>query len=136
MAGLLPNTHAELMEPGKSGISDAFPDKFQIDMDGKNWEWEAVVLIPFLDEARLMDETSRINASALTPQQRARNEHGLNKRYMYQPHAPLETPLGEICVPTSRQLSSLRKTSHPTDPVGLDLGRGKYRNLDLGIKFC
>jgi len=93
MAGLLPNAHAELMEPGKSGISDAFPDKFQIDMDGKNWEWEAVVLIPFLDEARLMDETSRINASALTPQQRARNEHGLNKRYMYQPHAPLETPL-------------------------------------------
>ena len=54
MAGLLPRAHAELMEPGKSSIADAYPEKFQIDMDGKNWEWEAVVIIPFLDEACLM----------------------------------------------------------------------------------
>ncbi len=75
-AGLLPRPHAELMESGKSKIADAFPEKFQIDMDGKSWEWEAVVVIPFLDEHLLMEETARIDMSALTPKQRARNEHG------------------------------------------------------------
>jgi 5'-3' exonuclease len=82
-AGLLPRPHAELMESGKSKIADAFPEKFQIDMDGRNWEWEAVVLIPFLDEHLLMEETGRIDMSALTPQQRARNEHGTAYIYVY-----------------------------------------------------
>ena len=71
------------MESGKSKIADAFPEKFQIDMDGRNWEWEAVVLIPFLDEHLLMEETGRIDMSALTPQQRARNEQGTAYIYVY-----------------------------------------------------
>jgi hypothetical protein len=47
-----------------------------IRLSAQSWEWEAVVVIPFLDEHLLMEETARIDMSALTPKQRARNEHG------------------------------------------------------------
>ncbi|MGB1604241.1 MAG: hypothetical protein ACPIOQ_66525, partial [Promethearchaeia archaeon] len=85
---LLPPPLAALMLPGGSALADFYPNAFQVDMDGKNWEWEAVVLIPFIDEAVLRTETARLNYSALTPAERARNVCSRNKRYVFDTHAP------------------------------------------------
>ena len=82
-ARLLPPQYAELMQPGKSAIAASYPDRFETDMDGKNWEWEAVVLIPFIDEGLLFSETARVDASSLTEQHLSRNKLGLNKRYTW-----------------------------------------------------
>ena len=48
-----------------SPILDFYPLKFSIDLNGKRQEWEAVVLIPFIDEVRL-DERMRARAHTHT----------------------------------------------------------------------
>jgi len=37
-----------------SPILDFYPKHFETDLNGKKQEWEAVVKIPFLDQARLL----------------------------------------------------------------------------------
>ena len=37
-----------------SQVKDFYPISFQTDLNGKDQEWEAVVLIPFIDEERLL----------------------------------------------------------------------------------
>ena len=37
-----------------SPILDFYPKQFETDLNGKKQEWEAVVKIPFLDQARLL----------------------------------------------------------------------------------
>jgi 5'-3' exoribonuclease 1 len=42
-----------MVEP-HSPIKDFYPEKFDMDMEGKRADWEAIVLIPFINEARLL----------------------------------------------------------------------------------
>lgn len=54
------------MTNSKSPIVDFYPEKFEQDLNGKKQDWEAVVLIPFIDEFKLLDvmlsEESNLNA--------------------------------------------------------------------------
>ena len=45
---LLPETYRCLMTDGP--IAEFYPSDFQLDLNGKQMDWEAVVLIPFIDE--------------------------------------------------------------------------------------
>lgn len=38
------------MTDGKSSVIDFYPKHFESDLNGKMQEWEAVVLIPFIEE--------------------------------------------------------------------------------------
>ena len=38
-----------------SPVRDFYPLDFETDLNGKQMEWEAVVLIPFIDEGRLLE---------------------------------------------------------------------------------
>ena len=53
-AELLPSPYQWLMKSSKSPIKDFYPESFTIDMNGKRWPWEAVVLLPFIDSDRLV----------------------------------------------------------------------------------
>lgn len=47
---LLPEVYHKLMTSEESPIKQYYPEDFQTDKNGKRQEWEAVVLIPFMDE--------------------------------------------------------------------------------------
>lgn len=47
---LLPEAYQELMTSPDSPIIDYYPEDFETDLNGKRQEWEAVVLIPFIQE--------------------------------------------------------------------------------------
>ncbi|CAD6192469.1 unnamed protein product [Caenorhabditis auriculariae] len=74
-ADCLPPPLRELMCDSGSPISDFYPTDFQTDLNGKRNDWEAVVLIPFIDEKRLLD-AMQTKMRRLTAEELSRNEHG------------------------------------------------------------
>ena len=75
-AALLPPPFRALMENPHSPIADFYPRAFEVDMEGKRAEWEGVVLIPFVDEARLLAAYASVPRGALTAEERARDSAG------------------------------------------------------------
>jgi len=64
-ANLLPRPYQWLMKSPKSPIIDFYPESFTVDMNGKRWPWEAVVLLPFIDSKRLIESSRHFVASEL-----------------------------------------------------------------------
>lgn len=89
----LPKSYHHLMTRDSSPIRDKFPTDFELDMNGKRNEWEAVVLLPFINEKDLLSATMSIPASELTAAEKARNCHGSSLVYRRQsgPQASLST---------------------------------------------
>ena len=71
-APLLPPCYAELMTSPTSALADCFPSELVTDINDKRNDWEAVVLLPFMDEARIVAATTPLDAK-LTADERARN---------------------------------------------------------------
>ncbi len=71
-----PHVLQALMHDPNSPIRDFYPLDFTIDSEGKRAEWEGVVLIPFIDERRLLAAANSVPPSALTADERQRNQHG------------------------------------------------------------
>jgi 5'-3' exoribonuclease 1 len=64
-----------MSDPG-SPIIDFYPTNFELDLNGKKNDWEAIVKIPFIDEKRLLDALNAREAQ-LSQEERERNAHGL-----------------------------------------------------------
>ncbi|XP_072264021.1 5'-3' exoribonuclease 1 [Pyxicephalus adspersus] len=71
---LLPQAYQSLMISQDSPIIDYYPQDFKTDLNGKQQEWEAVVLIPFIDETRLLEAMEPCN-KRLTEEEKNRNRH-------------------------------------------------------------
>ncbi|XP_040830670.1 5'-3' exoribonuclease 1 isoform X3 [Ochotona curzoniae] len=71
---LLPACYQHLMTSEDSPIIEYYPPDFKTDLNGKQQEWEAVVLIPFIDEKRLLEAMEACNHS-LKKEERKRNQH-------------------------------------------------------------
>lgn len=54
------------MTQGSSPIADFYPQDFRVDMEGKRNEWEGVVLVPFIEESRLLEAHQMIGPSKLS----------------------------------------------------------------------
>jgi 5'-3' exoribonuclease 1 len=48
------------MTDPNSPIIEFYPPDFDLDLNGKKQDWEAIVVIPFIDERRLLDAMKRI----------------------------------------------------------------------------
>uniref|UniRef100_A0A1L8DX97 5'-3' exoribonuclease 1 n=2 Tax=Nyssomyia neivai TaxID=330878 RepID=A0A1L8DX97_9DIPT len=76
----LPEAYQGLMTDAKSDIIDYYPTDFETDLNGKRQEWEAVVLIPFINEERLLAAMTPCNKN-LTTEEVERNAHGPMLQY-------------------------------------------------------
>uniref|UniRef100_A0A3B3ZF56 5'-3' exoribonuclease 1 n=1 Tax=Periophthalmus magnuspinnatus TaxID=409849 RepID=A0A3B3ZF56_9GOBI len=79
---LLPECYRFLMTSEFSPILEYYPLDFKTDLNGKQQEWEAVVLIPFIDEKQLLAAMDPCNEK-LTKAEKARNRHTECAVYMY-----------------------------------------------------
>lgn len=68
----LPEIFRPLMSEPDSPIIDFYPEDFPIDMNGKKMSWQGIVLLPFIDEQRLL-QVVRDQYPKLTDAERARN---------------------------------------------------------------
>uniref|UniRef100_A0A8C7XVU6 5'-3' exoribonuclease 1 n=1 Tax=Oryzias sinensis TaxID=183150 RepID=A0A8C7XVU6_9TELE len=82
--GLLPECYRHLMTSENSPIIEYYPVDFKTDLNGKQQEWEAVVLIPFIDEKRLLAAMEPYNHK-LTKEEKDRNGHKECAVYSYDP---------------------------------------------------
>lgn len=79
----VPPAYRDLMYEETSPIIDFYPKDFDLDMNGKKADWEAVVKIPFINEERLL-RTMASREHRLTPEERRRNTSGeLATQFVY-----------------------------------------------------
>lgn len=83
---LLPKPYQYLMLNDASPVRRFYPLDFEVDQDGKKNPWEAVVLLPFIDEKDLMAaEKTLCDPEKLTPKEQARNAFGSILLYLHEP---------------------------------------------------
>lgn len=79
---IVPKIYHDLMTNPNSPIIDFYPRDFELDMNGKKMDWEAVVKIPFIDEKRLLDAMAPKN-DLLEDDEKARNGFGVPIKFTY-----------------------------------------------------
>ena len=79
---IVPEVYWPLMTDPKSPIIDFYPRDFDLDMNGKKQEWEAVVKIPFIDEKRLLSAMAPKDA-LLSEDEKKRNSFGVTLKFTY-----------------------------------------------------
>ncbi|KIJ09179.1 hypothetical protein PAXINDRAFT_48683, partial [Paxillus involutus ATCC 200175] len=79
---LIPLAYQDLMNNLHSPIRDFYPVEFELDLNGKKHEWEAIVKIPFIDEARLLRAMSS-RENRLTAEERRRNQYGTSTKFSF-----------------------------------------------------
>jgi len=81
---LLPEAYHELMESEESPIKSFYPSEFKTDLNGKKQDWEAVVLIPFIDQESLLGAMDT-KEHLLSEEEKTRNKHGPMQIFTYTP---------------------------------------------------
>ncbi|KAG1677357.1 hypothetical protein FOA52_010736 [Chlamydomonas sp. UWO 241] len=81
----LPEPFRWLFTSPKSPILDFYPTEFAVDMNGKRFAWQGVVLLPWIDEARLMAATNDV-LPKLTNEEKRRNGQRMELLYVHSSH--------------------------------------------------
>ncbi|CAG8704186.1 12817_t:CDS:2, partial [Dentiscutata heterogama] len=105
----LPVPFHKLMTSQDSEIIDFYPNDFTIDLNGKRYAWQGVVLLPFIEESRLLKAVESVYPH-LEADEIARNALGSEILCFSNKHKLYE----ELCV-----LYSLRSNEKPValDPM-------------------
>ncbi|CAH8483446.1 unnamed protein product [Heterobilharzia americana] len=91
-AYLVPKPYRDLMTSSSSPLAEFFPKEFETDINGKMASWEAVVLIPFIDQKRLIRAMEDGN-SKLTEAEKERNQHKSHLFYHACPIGRVKSPV-------------------------------------------
>ncbi|EDK45238.1 5'-3' exoribonuclease 1 [Lodderomyces elongisporus NRRL YB-4239] len=81
---LMPAVYRPLMIDEKSPIIQFYPHEVDVDMNGKTATWEAVVLLDFVDEKKLIAALKPIEEK-LTPEEKKRNSYGFPVKFIHNP---------------------------------------------------
>lgn len=88
---IVPQAYHDLMTNPESPIIDFYPRDFELDMNGKKMDWEAVVKIPFIEEKRLLDAMAT-KEHLLTDVEKSRNTFGISLKFTYAPEVDYVYP--------------------------------------------
>ncbi|XP_068825307.1 5'-3' exoribonuclease 1-like [Capricornis sumatraensis] len=133
---LLPACYQHLMTSDDSPIIEYYPPDFKTDLNGKQQEWEAVVLIPFIDEKRLLEAMETCNHS-LKKEERKRNQHSeclmcwfdSNTEFTYPSPWPEKFPPIERCCARYKIIS--------LDAWRIDISKNNITKVDQkALYFC
>ncbi|XP_063077611.1 5'-3' exoribonuclease 1-like isoform X2 [Engraulis encrasicolus] len=132
---LLPKCYQHLMTSRSSPIIHYYPEEFNTDINGKQQDWEAVVLIPFIDE-RLLLAAMKPHNGQLTRAEKARNRHTECALYTFDRDLDysFESPLPGVfpCVAHCH----VKVTSVPMDAWRVALSRETHGADRGALYFC
>jgi hypothetical protein len=98
------------MSDPSSPIRDFYPEHFAQDPNGKKFSWMWVVLLPFIDERRLVGAVESV-AATFTDEERRRNELGNDVLFVHE-SAPLAKILAPVAV-TEADVAALAAFASP-----------------------
>ncbi|XP_002730377.1 5'-3' exoribonuclease 1-like [Saccoglossus kowalevskii] len=129
---LLPKPFQSLMIMDNSPIIEYYPVDFDTDLNGKQQDWEAVVLIPFIDEKCLLDAMAPLN-NILTDEEKRRNSHGPHLLYTYDKELSFCYPSSLPGVFTDINCSHAKCEEVPLDAFRIDISKMR-KGLLVGTK--
>lgn len=88
---IVPSAYHDLMSSPDSPIIDFYPRDFELDMNGKKMDWEAVIKIPFINEERLLN-AMKTKDRLLTSDEKSRNDFGVSLKFTYSPEVEYTYP--------------------------------------------
>ncbi|VDQ03162.1 unnamed protein product [Trichobilharzia regenti] len=91
-AYIVPKPYRDLMTSSSSPLVEFYPNEFETDINGKMSSWEAVVLIPFVDQDRLINAMKDFN-DKLTTEEKERNQHKSHLFYRACPIGRVKSPV-------------------------------------------
>ncbi|KAG8647865.1 hypothetical protein MANES_09G118800v8 [Manihot esculenta] len=107
-ASALPPFYRKLMTDESSPILDFYPSDFRLDMNGKRRKWQAICILPFIEESRLLSAVAQVEHT-LTDEEKRRNSLVVDILFVHVSH-----PLADIVIPFSKQ------NSHPNMLLEID----------------
>jgi 5'-3' exoribonuclease 2 len=115
-AHALPAAYGPLMTSPDSPIVDFYPTEFESDMNGKRFAWQAVTLLPFIDEVRLLRTIASVEPT-LTAEEAWRNGTRLETIFMRSSH-----PLGGAVLELEERCGALTgeeraRSEHAINPA-------------------
>lgn len=119
-AKAVPPCMRSLMLDDESEIIDFYPRDFFVDLKGKRFAWMGEVIVPFIEEERLLNAMSK-KVSQLTPSEQKRNSLGTTRIYVRQ---------DSNLVNAIREQSSANELLTPEQALDLE-----YSKAELGGKF-
>lgn len=129
---IVPEPYHELMTSADSPIIDFYPRDFELDMNGKKMEWEAVVKIPFIDEKRLLS-AMRTKDHLLSANEKARNDFGVTLKFTHSPDVDFAYPSSLVGIfPDITHCHCTENVFDLPTMEGLDLHIGLMDGVKLG----
>ncbi|KAI8612972.1 XRN 5'-3' exonuclease N-terminus-domain-containing protein [Chytriomyces sp. MP71] len=134
---LIPAPFRDLMTDPGSPILDFYPTEFELDLNGKKQDWEAVIKIPFIDEVRLIRALTA-RESQLTQDERVRNSLGVAFKFQRNPDKSVgfyHYPSPSEIFPDISKCCCLKLVFDTTQPVTLKFGLlpGNKSNFHAGF---
>ena len=129
---IVPSPYHELMTSADSPIIDFYPRDFELDMNGKKMEWEAVVKIPFIDEKRLLS-AMKTKEHLLSTNEKARNDFGVTLKFTYNPDVEFVYPSSLVGIfPDITHCHCTENVFDLPTMEGLDIHIGLMDGVKLG----
>lgn len=129
---IVPTVYHDLMTNPNSPIIDFYPRDFELDMNGKKMEWEAVVKIPFIDEKRLLEAMAPKN-KLLSADEVFRNEFGVTIKFTHDPETDFTYPSSLVGIfPDIPHCHCIENIFDLPTIEGLDYQHGLMEGVKLG----